>query len=227
MGNILAVNEIFGVTFQGEGFNIGKPCMFLRLAGCNLACSWCDTRYAWDWQMYNPQDEMVAWSIDKVFNRLKESPIKHLVITGGEPMLQQKMLAILTKRLHEAGWYTEIETAGTISPISTELVKHWNISPKLSTSGNDARRINSQALETLSLTTSKNLKFVISSLKDFEEIDALVNRYNFKNIIIMPEGVTVESINNGLKNIGYETIKRGYTLSTRLHVEIYGNKRAV
>lgn len=230
MGRIptLAVNEIFGPTFQGEGVHLGMPCMFLRLAGCNLACSWCDTPYAWDWSRYNSREEMHPMTVDQVYGRLSQSPIKNLVISGGEPMLQQKVLYDLTERLHKEGWHTEIETAGTIVPGSTELVSHWTCSPKLKNSNNAKyKRLNGAALHKINLAPSKCFKFVASSVGDLEEIDSMVERFGLWPVYIMPEGVDKTAVDTHLQEIAHETIKRGYSLTTRLHITLYGSKRGI
>src|SRR5882762_8325214 len=109
----LAVSEIFGPTWQGEGSSIGKRCYFLRLGGCNQHCVWCDTPYTWDWTgrngtVYDPKreirkytpDDIVAelnrmlpdWELNDDWRRMNP---KMLVISGGEPMLQQKRLVTL------------------------------------------------------------------------------------------------------------------------------------
>ena len=60
----LAVSEIFGPTLQGEGPSSGRRAMFLRLAGCNLSCSWCDTAYTWDWSRYDKKAEVTMMQVD-------------------------------------------------------------------------------------------------------------------------------------------------------------------
>jgi 7-cyano-7-deazaguanosine (preQ0) biosynthesis protein QueE len=230
MGKVptLAVNEIFGPTFQGEGVNLGMPCMFLRLAGCNLACSWCDTPYTWDWQRFDIKQESHTTPVEDVYQVLSAAPVKNLVISGGEPMLQQKNLYELTKRLHADGWHTEIETAGTVKPFTTELVKHFTVSPKLSNSGNDKKkRYNPEALSTLNLASHRCFKFVVSTLQDFDEIDGMVNDLRLSPVYIMPEGIHHDTITERLQAIASAAIERGYYLTTRLHVTVYGNKRGV
>tara|TARA_Y100001934_G_C12314739_1_gene756801 strand:+ start:1203 stop:1580 length:378 start_codon:yes stop_codon:yes gene_type:complete len=81
--------EIFQ-RIQGEGVNLGSPCTFLRLAGCNLKCTWCDTKYTWDWDKYKSEDEVVQISVKNLTCKIKSLHQQHLVITGGEPLLQQK-----------------------------------------------------------------------------------------------------------------------------------------
>ena len=86
--------EIF-YSLQGEGASIGVPTVFLRLATCNLTCTWCDTRYTWDWQGYDYDKEVMSLPVEDVEKRVLEFGCPRLVITGGEPMMQQKALASL------------------------------------------------------------------------------------------------------------------------------------
>lgn len=230
MGKIstLIVNEIFGPTFQGEGKNLGMPCMFLRLTGCNLACSWCDTPYTWDWKVYDKKQESHPMTVEQVYQQLKASPVKNLVISGGEPMLQQDALYELTKLLHADGWHTEMETAGTVKPKTTELVKHFTVSPKLTNSHNSkAKRYKPDALRTLNLAPNRCFKFVASSMSDFDEIDAMVKELNLWPVYVMAEGKDNETVLLHQKEITKGVVERGYYLTTRLHITIYGSKRGI
>ena len=227
----LAVNEIFGPTFQGEGVNLGVPCMFLRLAGCNLACEWCDTAYTWDWSRYSKDDEIDVMTIAKTYDVIRTfagPSIRHLVISGGEPMLQQRGLALLGEHLRRDGWFTEIETAGTVMPDSSSLVNHFTVSPKLSNSGNSERkRYRPDVLSMLNSYDSTCFKFVGSDLKDFEEIDDIVTSLHLKNIYVMPEGIDSGVLKKRLEVLADAALERNYRLTPRLHVLIYGNRRAV
>src|SRR4051812_33737371 len=88
--------EIFS-SIQGEGFSLGRPSVFVRLAGCNLHCSWCDTPYTWDWSRFDPRSETLKLSLVDVFTQVHAFGIKNVVITGGEPLLQAKDLARLAQ----------------------------------------------------------------------------------------------------------------------------------
>jgi 7-carboxy-7-deazaguanine synthase len=101
----MKVCEVFK-SIQGEGKNQGKPSTFIRLAGCNLRCSWCDTRYA--------QEGGEEMTTDEIFSRVIGLRGLLVCITGGEPLLQGKELLPLLARLWEHGFSIEIETNGTI-----------------------------------------------------------------------------------------------------------------
>lgn len=225
----LAISEIFGPTFQGEGVHIGKPCMFLRLAGCNLSCSWCDTPYTWDWTRYDKAKEVKRLTVDAIYEQLRQSSgIRRLVISGGEPMLQQRNLYGLVNKLRQDGWTTEIETAGTISPDTMVLVDHFTVSPKLANSGDPkSQRYHPKVLDRLNTAPSRCFKFVVQTEKDFDEIDWLVNKHTLSPILIMPEGIEGGVLSRRMKELAEATLRRHYSLTTRLQVMLYGNQRAV
>ena len=106
--------EIFH-SIQGEGVSQGTPCVFLRLAGCNLACSWCDTAYSW-----NGTVPGMRLAPEKAAELVLHYPCRRLVLTGGEPLIQQKALPALLRLLPDHA--VEMETNGTIMP-DTELLK--------------------------------------------------------------------------------------------------------
>lgn len=150
----LPISETF-LSIQGEGKLSGVPSFFVRLAGCNLRCTWCDTPYA----SWNP--ESVTRTIDSVVEEAIASKAKHVVVTGGEPMIFDRVDALLAG-LRDAGMHITIETAGTVfRNVAFDLM---SISPKLSNSDpagdardtegkwlklHQARRINLSALQAL------------------------------------------------------------------------------
>ncbi len=124
------ISEVF-YSIQGEGELSGVPSIFVRTSGCNLRCNWCDTPYA-SWQ---PEGETA--SVDQIVKQVAAYPARHVVLTGGEPMLQKEIHA-LAAALKERGYHLTIETAGTILPdgIACDLA---SLSPKLRHSAPDAR----------------------------------------------------------------------------------------
>ncbi|KKU80370.1 MAG: 7-carboxy-7-deazaguanine synthase [Candidatus Peregrinibacteria bacterium GW2011_GWA2_47_7] len=124
------ISEIF-YSIQGEGKYVGTPATFVRLGGCNLSCRWCDTKYTWhpDYADYG------QWPMTKIVEEIKKHPARRLVITGGEPMLQQKGIEEI--RTHFPSYFFEVETNGSIPlAMKVDTVDHFTISPKLSNSGN-------------------------------------------------------------------------------------------
>ena len=101
--------EIF-VSIQGEGVFAGTPCVFIRLASCNLSCSWCDTKYTWDWKNYEYANHVMTLHNDDIYSMIDEYNLKHVVITGGEPLLQQQallpLITVLSKNSYTCLLYT-------------------------------------------------------------------------------------------------------------------------
>ena len=136
VGRYLAVSEIFGPTIQGEGVSAGTPAMFLRVAGCPLSCSWCDTRYSWDWNQFDRTAETTRMTTTDVWleigARVAQDPVRSLVITGGEPGSQAAALADVARRARASGWRVEVETSGTVALDSlAEASDLITVSPKL------------------------------------------------------------------------------------------------
>lgn len=119
MNTSLPVMEHF-YTLQGEGFHQGKAAYFIRLAGCDVGCVWCDVKESWDAEKYP------LLKIEDLITDIEKTPVKIVVITGGEPLMHN--LDELTKKLQKAGLKTHIETSGAY-PLSGS----WNwicLSPK-------------------------------------------------------------------------------------------------
>lgn len=101
--DLLPVMEHF-YTLQGEGLHQGKAAYFIRLAGCDVGCVWCDVKESWD------QSKHPNISIEELISCIKKTPTRIVVITGGEPLMHD--LTTLTQKLHEAGYRTHLETSG-------------------------------------------------------------------------------------------------------------------
>lgn len=236
--------EIFD-TVQGEGRNLGKPVVFARLSGCNLQCSWCDTPYTWafndklaamhdEGQVYDRASEQIKLSVGEAIDQISGYPLKRLVITGGEPMTQQKGIAGLIRGLREKEpeQWVEIETNGTIAPNEElrELVDQFNVSPKLENSGNAlAKRRKPEALKVFAALPNADFKFVSTGQVDMEEINGLVEEFDIphERVFLMPEGRTEEEVKAHQLELVEIAKQNNYNLTTRLHVLIWGAKRGV
>jgi len=184
---MLNVSEIFGPTMQGEGTNIGKLCYFVRLSGCDSNCLWCDT---------NSIKTVFTMPVSKIVLRLKqqaaESHIKHIVITGGNPLLQPNTRKLCQKLLSNH-FTVEIETQGTIYMDLPSDV-HLNISPKGPSAGNvDTMKTGAHFMKLIE-SHSHDLKFVLDGgeedlafMQGILEIEQhLCSKDNLKRIIIQP-----------------------------------------
>lgn len=234
----LTVSEIFGPTLQGEGPSVGRPTVFLRLGACNLRCVWCDTKYTWDWSQYDPRQELQAMALPDVADRLlgltpRGWAAPMLVVSGGEPLLQQKPLSELLVALAAVRPYrVEIETAGTIAP-SPELVRQvaaFNVSLKLAHSGNAAaKRLRPDAVRALAATGKVVWKFVAAEPADLGEVSQLVSQFELGDqpIYIMPEGISHRACIAHARALAPFVIAHGWSLTPRLQVDLWGHKRGV
>jgi 7-carboxy-7-deazaguanine synthase len=153
--------EIF-YSLQGESSFTGLPCTFVRLSGCNLDCSWCDTRYA--------KDESRSLSIEKIIDQVKALGCGLVEITGGEPLLQEKTSTLISQLL-DLNFQVLLETNGTLSigDIDPRCIRILDIKCP---SSNEANSFLFKNLEYL--TKKDEIKFVVGSRKDYEFARAII-----------------------------------------------------
>lgn len=237
----LIVSEVFGPTVQGEGPTAGRPCAFVRLGRCNLTCggpgpaTWkCDTSFTWDWKgqngvVYQPMVELAQRSIPSIVADLQAIAAPMVVISGGEPLLQQGLLADLCAACTGEGWRVEIETNGTRAPSKrlTAVVDQFNVSPKLSNSGvSKAKRYEPDSVEALDATGKAIWKFVCLTAEDVAEADdEYVRPHDLRPVWVMPGGTTPEAMSVGAGAIADAAVDRGWSISSRLHVLAWGDAR--
>lgn len=225
------VNEIFGPTIQGEGPHTGQRCGFLRLAGCNLSCSWCDTPYSWDWSRYDRDKEVHRMTAQQIADQILEQQVKLLIITGGEPMLQQASIPAI-KEL--TGCLIDVESNGTRLPTADviEAVDLFCISPKLAHASDPEKlRIVPAALKAYAALAGQGkaiFKFVCQREEDFEEITQLQTAANIPDhaIWIMPEGANAKDMMASAYALADKVIARGWNFTLRQHTLIWDTERA-
>lgn len=228
----MLISEIF-YSIQGEGTLAGVPSVFVRTSGCNLRCNWCDTPYA----SWNPEGE--NRTIAQIVTEIERHPARHVVLTGGEPMIA-KEVNLLAATLRELGYHLTIETAGTVAPggISCDLA---SLSPKLLNSAPDARlsvawrkkhealRWQPDVVRTWLEQYEYQLKFVVAQPTDVDEVEGMLARLKLEiprqRVLLMPEGITLEQIRGRAGWLAELCKARGYRYAHRLHLELYGNKR--
>lgn len=207
----LTVCEIFN-SFQGEIRPVGELVTFIRLAGCNAKCTFCDTKYSWK--------KGNAMSITTIKKQLKH---KKVIITGGEPLLQkQALIKLFDYSAHE--YY--IETNGTIAPLFSKVL-HYNVSPKIwETKLKDS--IRPEILKQF-LYNDAIFKFVVRDLKDLKVVEKLVKKIKIPKdkVYIMPEGATDKQVKMHTKKLFKEIQKRNFNLSPRLQVWLWDKKRGI
>jgi organic radical activating enzyme len=224
------ISEVFE-SIQGEGASAGEPSVFVRLAVCNLRCTWCDTRYTWDWAQFDYDKEVRRVSVSAVAEQLAATDPAHIVVTGGEPLLQQPALVELLSLLPDAR-HVEVETNGTIAPMPelARRVDQWNVSPKLANSGEPhERRIVPGALAALGATGRAWLKLVIEATTDMDEALALVGELAWprERVLLMPQAAAREALAERMPLTLRLAKKHGFEASPRLHVERWGGRRGV
>ena len=229
-------------TVQGEGKYLGVPSIFVRLSACNLRCEWsngdgtftkCDTPYS----SHEPEKNLktISWIIEEVMQYRS----KHVVITGGEPMLQQNVV-LLINELARLGKFVTVETNGTI--YRECKAAFWSVSPKLATSchhlsdnfeEHHKKRLNLSALAAIAKHPHQ-LKFVANSKTDVDEIKQFITMiaglnggYDCENVYLMPQGVSPEQFDKRLPWIIEAAKENGWNVTDRFHVRVWGHKRGV
>lgn len=239
----------FPGTIQGEGKLCGTPSLFIRTQGCNLRCSWknalgetvpCDTAHTW------PDDGGHLVDIEPLVESLYDlclpRNLRHIVVTGGEPMLQEDATEELLKYLKGYGFHTTLETNSTIfSPhimYSTDLL---SISPKLGMthlSDKEYAEIVAKNINHLHMNRHRmvQLKFVVSQLSDDERIRSFVKMVDDKcqtfcsrfhaieDVLVMPMGASREELQRTAPIAAQLAIKNSWRYSPRLHVDLWNNK---
>ncbi|MGH7273074.1 MAG: radical SAM protein [Nitrospiria bacterium] len=161
----MKVNELF-YSIQGESTRAGHPCIFVRLTGCNLRCTWCDTAYA-----FYEGDEMTA---DEILDRVKGYPCRMVEFTGGEPLLQHEVHPLITQLLDE-GYQVLIETGGSLDIRKVDPRATIIMDIKCPGSGMSDR----MRWENIRALTSKDeVKFVIKDRQDFEWAVGVIRRHD-------------------------------------------------
>lgn len=207
-------------SFQGEGPWTGQRCVFVRFSHCNLRCSFCDTPQSWDWSKYDPSEVSERVPVADLVSWVRGRAVDLVVITGGEPMLQQPAMAALAGGVGPAR--IQVETNGTMapSPELADLVDLWVVSPKLANSGMSySRRIRPPELAALVGTGRAVFKFVVTDpARDLDEIAQLVEEYQLGPVWVMPEGTTREKVLDGMDALHAPATDRGWNVTTRLHI---------
>jgi len=221
-------------SIQGEGELTGVPSVFVRTSGCNLRCAWCDTPYA-SWQ---PEGEIRT--IPQIVAAVESHPAaRHVVLTGGEPMIAKDVHA-LAAELKATGRHLTIETAATVAPdgIACDLA---SLSPKLLNSAPDplahaawrrkheATRWQPDVVRAWVDRYAYQFKFVVARPEDVDELEhmlaALHREIPRHKVLLMPEATSLDRMRERAAWLGDLCKARGYRYAHRLHIELYGNRR--
>ena len=219
----MVIAETF-VSLQGEGALAGTPSFFIRTAGCNLRCVWCDTPYT-SWQ---PRGKRVT--LAELLRAARQAAQRHIVVTGGEPLLQRE-IGTLTQALAAEGHHITVETAGTLAP---SFVCHLlSVSPKTGNSTpagawwarHEQRRSPRAPLRALlAAHPDYQLKFVVRDEGDMEEIKDLIEDVHADRarVLLMPEGRTAAEVAEHAATVVALCLRHGFRYSPRLHLDLFG-----
>lgn len=226
--------EAFGPTIQGEGPAAGRVADFLRFGGCNLSCSWCDSAFTWNAEEYNLREEITMMDPAQVMEQLPESPAPIMVVTGGEPLLNQRKAAFheVLDLLAVRGQDVHIETNGTIVP-NHEVVSRVDmfiVSPKLPHAGLH-KRSQDPALAPgwgdLHGYADCYLKVVVRTPEDVATTAALARDHHWPSdrVWVMPEGITPAALASRWPDIATAAAEHGVNATHRLHVLAWNDER--
>ena len=240
--------EIFH-TIQVEGVSMGVSSVFVRSSLCNLHCQWCDTDYTWNWEgtpwkhekdsnpdykKFKKEDYILEMSVSEVAEQVASFPCQQVILTGGEPLLQDSawlgMIHCLLEK--DPDYRFEVETNGTIIPSEDlhAVVHQYNVSPKLENSGNTvSQRCRADALSFFATSDKAWFKFVIAEESDLDEVKQLISEHNLpKNkVLLMPEGRDDETLQKRRLWLADICRDQNYRYSDRLHIQLWGSKRGV
>ena len=222
----MIVNELF-YSLQGEGRLAGVPSIFIRLAGCPLRCSWCDTKYAWDPAAGR---QMTG---EQILEAIRDYPTRYVVLTGGEPLTHEG-ISELAAAICSKGYHLTIETAGIhiIDGLQADLMsispKLSNSDPKTDTDKHQTERLNRDILRKLMAAYDYQLKFVVDTPKDLDEIADFLDKLDgidLYKVWLMPQATQTDEYLEKSRWLVEYCKQTGFSFSPRLQVMLWGSQR--
>jgi 7-carboxy-7-deazaguanine synthase len=226
----MKIAEIF-YSIQGEGRLTGVPSVFVRTSGCNLRCAWCDSDYT-SWR-----SDGEKYSVAEVLDRVGAFPMRHVVVTGGEPLIAPG-IEELCAGLRERGYHITVETAATVfKPLACDLA---SLSPKLANSTphqreggrfadmHDHLRLQLDVIRAFMNHCDYQLKFVVDQPQDMREVLTILEKLpgvDRTKVLLMPQGVTRAELDQRAEWLSELCKEHGFRYCPRLHIELYGNRR--
>jgi 7-carboxy-7-deazaguanine synthase len=226
----MKIAELF-FSIQGEGRLVGMPSAFVRTSGCPLRCVWCDS----DYTSWHPQGQTMT--VAQIVSRLSDFPTRHVVVTGGEPLLAPD-IEDLCAALRDNGRHVTIETAGVVfKPLACDLA---SVSPKLSNSiphqreggrwaeRHDRSRLRLNVIQAFIEHSDYQLKFVIDRAEDVEEARAIVDQLRgveTDKVLLMPQGTQADELARRGRWLVEACKRHGFRYCPRLHIELFGHRR--
>ncbi len=217
-------------SLQGEGVLVGVPSFFIRTSGCNLRCRWCDTPYT----SWLPEGD--RRSLEDLVAEARASGVSHVVVTGGEPLLQRE-IGLLTRELRAAGLHVTVETAATVAPdFDCDLL---SVSPKTANSDPQGdwrkrhRRLRADREPLRSLLhrfPEHQLKFVVAEPEDLAEVLAVLDEIggiDASRVLLMAEGRDAAEVAVKAGVVAALCLEHGFRYTPRLHLDLFGAGRGV
>ncbi|MGN6370597.1 MAG: 7-carboxy-7-deazaguanine synthase QueE [Phycisphaerae bacterium] len=244
----MRISEIF-YSVQGEGKLTGVPSVFVRTSGCNLRCTWCDTPYA-SWHPEGPD-----LSTQLILDQVLPHPTPYVVLTGGEPIMFKELVPLITAlKSHHKHITVETAGTLWLDDLPPGAIDLASISPKLANSTpttrdngrfatvHEKQRLNFPVLRTFAggggsrgAVKECQWKFVLSTPEDLNEIEQILHQINEglnpahrihpADVLLMPEGTNAELLSERSRWIADLCKEKGYRLSPRLHVYLWGNTK--
>ena len=228
------IAEIYA-SLQGEGFLAGTPSTFVRTSGCNLRCVWCDTPFT-SWE-----PEGVPMTLEEVVAAVAALEPRHVVVTGGEPLLAADVVPLCAALRHR-GYHVTIETAGSVMPAAgPPPCDLMSISPKLGSSTppadtpggwaarHESARRRDEILRELAASTAYQFKFVIETAADIDEavrwLDDLGPGIDRSRVLLMPQARTPAELETRTAWLAGECDRLGFQLAQRHHILWFGGRR--
>jgi 7-carboxy-7-deazaguanine synthase len=220
----LVVAGVVGPTLHAQGASAGRRCSVIQMGGCNLACTWCDSAFTWDSSRFDMSRELAYWPVHEVAAQALACGPSVVVISGGEPLLQQKSPGWIELLDALNGTEVGIETNGTIAPVEETLARaSWiTVSPKLAHSGDPAwARINGEVLlewGRLAQHYDIDFTFVVRDISDVSTIATLVSLHGLPSsrVWVTPEGTTAVAVLNRMRTVSEAALTAGFNLSPRM-----------
>ena len=226
----MKIAEVF-YSIQGEGRLMGVPSAFVRTGGCNLRCAWCDSDYT-SWR-----SEGDKHSVAEVLDRVAAFPTRHVVVTGGEPLIAPG-IEELCAGLRERRYHVTVETAATVfKPLACDPA---SLSPKLANStphereggqfaaAHDRLRLQFDVIRAFLAHGDYQLKFVLDRPEDVGEVLTILRELpgvDRTKVLLMPQGVTRAELEPRGRWLSEVCKEQGFRYCPRLHIDLYGNLR--
>ncbi len=223
----MLIAETF-LSLQGEGLLAGVPSFFIRTTGCNLRCRWCDTPNA-SWL-----DEGTCREVDSLVSEAGAQKVDHVVITGGEPLLQPGITE-LTRALRRGGLHITLETAGSVDQdFCCDLL---SLSPKTANSDppgrwrerhRSLRRCRETQRTLLRRFAEHQLKFVVRDSDDMPEVLEILGELGSpdpRRVLLMPEGRIPQEVAERAQQVAALCIEHNFRYTPRLHLDLFGGAR--